>query len=79
MRKIVYSVFTRPPLSLSRKLRYFARSGLPFVIGSVLIGWRCPGLQMVDLSDRENGLLGRERGDRANTEKRSDCKGHLCA
>jgi len=54
--------------SLSPKLRYFARSGPPFVIRSVLIGWGCPGLQMVDLSERENGLWGRERGDSANIE-----------
>jgi len=54
--------------SLSPKLRYFARSGPPFVIRSVLIGWGCPGLQLVDLSERENGLWGRERGDRADTE-----------
>jgi len=32
------------------------------------MGWGCPGLQMVDLSERENRLSGRERGDRANTE-----------
>jgi len=54
--------------SLSPKLRYFARSGPPFVTRSVLIGWECPRLQMVDLSEREYGLWGRERGDRANTE-----------
>jgi len=54
--------------SLFPKLLYFARSGPPFVIRSILIGWGCPGLQMVDLSERENGLWGRERGDRANTE-----------
>jgi len=54
--------------SLSPKVRYFARSGPPFVIRSVLIGWGCPGLQMVDLSERENGLWGREREDRANIE-----------
>jgi len=53
---------------LSPKLHYFARSGPPFVIRSVLIEWGYPGLQMVDLSERENGLWGRERGDRANTE-----------
>jgi len=55
-----------PPLS--PKLRYFARSGPPFVIRSVIIGWGCPKLQMVDLSARESGLWGRERGDRANTD-----------
>jgi len=49
-------------LSLSAKLRFFARSGPPLVIQSVLIGWGCPGLQMVDLSERENVLWGRERG-----------------
>jgi len=48
-----------PPLS--PKLRYLARSGPPFVIRSLLIGWGCPGLKMVDLSERENGLWGRER------------------
>jgi len=60
-------MFARSPLSLPQ-LRYFARTGPPFVIRSVLIGWGCPGLQMVDLSERENGLWGRERGDRANIE-----------
>jgi len=54
--------------SLPLKLCFFARSGPPFVIRSVLIGWGCPGLQIVDLSERENGFWGRERGDRANTE-----------
>jgi len=54
--------------SLSPKLCFFARSGPPFVIRGVLIGWGWPGLQMVDLSERENRLWGRERGDRANTE-----------
>jgi len=56
--------------SLSPKVRYFARPGPPFVIRSVLIGWGwgCPGLQMVDLSERENRLWGRERGDRSNIE-----------
>ena len=54
--------------SLSPKLCFTARSGPPFVIRSVLIGWGWPGLQMVDLSERENRLWGRERGDRANTE-----------
>ena len=54
--------------SLSHKLCFFARSGPPFVIRSVLIGWGCSGFQMVDLSERENRLWGRERGDRANTE-----------
>jgi len=54
--------------SLSPKLCFFARSGPPFVIRSVLIGWGWPGLQMVALSERENGLWGREREDRANTE-----------
>jgi len=53
--------------SLSPKVRYFARSGPPFVIRSVLIGWGCPGLQMVDLSERENGLWG-ERGEIVQTE-----------
>jgi len=43
---------------LSHKLR--------FLIRSVLIGWGCPGLQMVDLSEWENWVWGRERGDRAN-------------
>ena len=47
---------------------FFARSGRPFVIQSVLIGWGCSGLQMVNLSGRENGVWGRERGNRANTE-----------
>jgi len=61
---IPHSVFARSPLS-PPKLRYFARSGPPFVIRSVLIGWGCLGLQMVE---RENGLSGRERGDRANIE-----------
>ena len=51
---------------LSPKVRFLARSGPPFVIRSVLVGWGCPGLQMVDLSEQENGLWGRERGDRAN-------------
>jgi len=54
--------------SLSPKLCFFAHSCPPFVIRSILIGWGCPGLQMVDLSERENRLWGRERGDRANTE-----------
>jgi len=53
---------------LSPKLRFLARSGPPFVIQRDLIGWGCPGLQMVDLSERENGVWGRERGDLANTE-----------
>jgi len=61
-------MFARSPLSPPPKLRYFARSGPPFVIQSVLIGWGCPGLKMVDLSERENGLWGGERGDRANIE-----------
>jgi len=52
--------------SLSPKLRYFARSGPPFVIRSVLIRWGWLGLQILDLSERENGLWGRERGDCAN-------------
>jgi len=43
----------------------FARSGPPFVIRSVLIGSGSPGLQMVHLSERENGVWGRERGYRA--------------
>ena len=55
-------------LSLSPNLRFFARSGPPFVIRSVLIRLGCSGLQMVDLSERENGVWGRERGDRANRE-----------
>jgi len=60
-------VFARSPLSLAQT-QFFARSGPPFIIRSVLIGWGLPGLQMVDLSERENGIWGRERGDRANTE-----------
>jgi len=54
--------------SLSQKLivSLFARSDPPFVIRSVLIEWGCPGLQMVDLSERENRAWGRDRGDRAN-------------
>ena len=63
--------------SLFPKLRYFALSDPPFVIRSVLIGWGCPGLQMVDLSERENGLWGRERGDRANIEYRKQVWHHL--
>ena len=49
-----------------------ARSGPPFVIRSVLIGWGCPGLPMVDLSERNNGVWGREWGDRANTESSTE-------
>ena len=67
-----FYVFMISPLS-PPKLRYFARSGPPFVIRSVFIGWGCPGLQMVDLSERENGLWGRERGDRANIEYAVTC------
>jgi len=33
-----------------------------------LIGWGCPGSHMVNLSERKNGVWGRERGDRANPE-----------
>jgi len=55
-------------LSLSPKLSFFARSGPPFQIRSVLIGLGCPKLQMVDLSERENRLCGGGRGVRANTE-----------
>ena len=55
------------PLSLSPKLRFFTRSGPSFVIRSVLIGWGCLGSQMVDLSERENGVWRKERADRANT------------
>jgi len=40
----------------------FARSGPPFVIRSVLIGRGCPGLQMVDLSERKNRLWGEREG-----------------
>jgi len=54
--------------SLTPTLRSLARSGPPFAIRIVLIGWGCPGLEMVDLSERENGVWGRERRDRANTE-----------
>ena len=55
-------------LSLCPKPRFFARSGPPFVIQSDLIELGCPRLQMVDLSERENGVWRTERGDRANTE-----------
>jgi len=49
--------------SLSPKLYYFDCSGPPYVIRSVLIGWGCPGLQLVDLTERGNGLWGREKGN----------------
>jgi len=62
-----YSAFARSPLSLPQT-PFFARAGPPFVIRSVLIGWGLSGLQMVDLSERENGIWKRERGDRANIE-----------
>jgi len=48
--------------SLFPKLRFIARSGSPFVIQSILIGWGCSGLQMVELRERENGVWGKERG-----------------
>ena len=77
----VLYVCTISPLSLSPKLRFFNRSGPPFIIRSVLFGWGCPGLQMadlperpnasermVDLSERVNVVRERERGDRSNTE-----------
>jgi len=54
--------------SLFPKLLFLARPGPPFVIQSDLIRWGCPGLQMVDLSEREKGVWRRERGDCANTE-----------
>jgi len=53
--------------SLSPNLRFVARSGPPFVVQRVLFGWG-PGLQMGDVSERENGVRGREMGDRANTD-----------
>jgi len=71
-----YTVFARSPFSLPQT-PFFACSGPPFVIRSVLIGWGCPGLQMVDLSERENGFWGRERRDRANTEWRKYRKSSL--
>jgi len=42
--------------SLSPRLRFFARSGplslaRSFVNQSVLIGWVCPGLRMVNMSE----------------------------
>jgi len=54
--------------SLSPKLRFFARSGPPFVIRSIFLGLGCRGLQVADLNERKNGVWVEERGDRANTE-----------
>jgi len=61
--------------SLSPKLCFFVRSGPPFVIRSVLIGWGCPGLQTVDLSERENIDFGGERGEIVQTHNRVGQRG----
>jgi len=66
--RFAYSVFARSPLCLSPKLRFLARSGPPFVIRGIPIQWERSGLQMADLNERNNGVWGSERGDRANTE-----------
>jgi len=52
--------------SLSPKPRFFARSGPPFVIRSVLIGWGCPGSKMVDLTNKTE--FGGERGEIEQTQ-----------
>ena len=52
--------------SLSPKLRFLARSDPPFVIRG--IQWKRSGLQMADQNERKNGVWGREKGNRANTE-----------
>jgi len=62
----LFCVCTISPLS--PKVRFVARSGPPFVIRAILIQWERSGLQMADLNERNNGVWGRERGDRANTE-----------
>jgi len=38
----------------------------PFVMRSVLVGWGFLGSKMADLRERENGVWGRKRGNRAN-------------
>ena len=48
----------RSLLSPTPKLHIFARTGPPFVIRSVLNRLGCRILQMVDLSERENGVWG---------------------
>ena len=63
----MYSVFARSPLSTPNSI--FFSLGLPFVVRSVLIGCECPGLQMVDLSERENGRREGERGEIVQTKK----------
>ena len=64
---VQFCVCTISPLSLPQTL--FFRSFRSAICNrGVLIGLGCPGLQMVDLSERENGLSGTETGDRANTE-----------
>ena len=70
---IQYWVYTTSSLSTSNSVFFCffvfsSLSGPPFVIRSVLIGLGCPRLRMVDLSKGGNGVWGRNRGDRANTE-----------
>jgi len=76
---VLNSVFARSPLSLSPKVCFLARSGPPFVIRSVLIGWGHPGhphpmrtLRITnggpERAKKKNRVWGRETGDHANTE-----------
>ena len=59
-------VFARSSLPLFLPQTPFYRSGPPFVIRSVLIRWGCPGLQMVNLSEKTE--FGGERGAIVQTQ-----------
>jgi len=57
----LHDLLSLPQTPFSRSLR-----SIPFVIRG--IQWERYRLQMADLNERKNGVWGREKGNRANTE-----------